>query len=141
MKAVVNWNGKMSFTATGASGHAVAIDASPEVGGENTGSRPMELILHGLGGCTGIDILMILQKMRLEVQSFELEINGDRAEDHPKRYTDIHIHYCLEGELPVGKVRRAIELSQEKYCSVTKSLNANVTASFSINGNSYKMED
>lgn len=98
----------------------------------------MELLLQAIAGCTGIDIIMILQKMRLNPTSFHLEVEGTRAEDHPRRYTDIHIHYALEGELPEDKVIRAIQLSKDKYCSVSQSLNANITASYSINGVSGK---
>ena len=72
----------------------------------------MELILHGLAGCTGIDIISILTKMRLEVRSFYMEVEGTRADDHPKRFTDIHIHYVLEGDLPEDKVVRAMVKSK-----------------------------
>jgi putative redox protein len=138
MKTEVVWNQKMSFTAKGDSGHEVRMDASPEIGGENTGARPMELILHGLGGCTGIDIIMILEKMRLKVESFRIEIDGARAEEPPKRYTEIQIHYLLVGALPADKVRKAIELSEEKYCSASNSLNAKISSCFSINGQRYE---
>ena len=134
MKAKVTWNGQMSFTGMSASGVQIPIDASKEAGGQDSGARPMELLLHGLAGCTGIDIMLILKKMRLEVRSFYMEVEGMRASDHPKRFTDIHIHYALEGDLPEDKVIRAIQLSKEKYCSVSHSLNANITASYSING-------
>jgi putative redox protein len=134
VQAKVKWNGQMSFTGMSASGVQIPIDASKEAGGQDSGARPMELILHGLAGCTGIDIISILTKMRLEVRSFYIEVDGTRADDHPKRFTDIHIHYVLEGDLPEDKVVRAIQLSKEKYCSVSHSLNANITASYSING-------
>jgi putative redox protein len=136
METKITWNGGMSFTGIGSSGHEVRMDAAPDIGGENTGARPMEMLLHSLGGCTGIDILMILKKMRLEVKSFRMDIKGNRADDHPKRFTTLHLHYALEGDLPVDKVRRAIDLSRDKYCSVSKSLNADITTSFSINGKS-----
>jgi putative redox protein len=138
MKTEIIWNQKMSFTGIGGSGHEVKMDASAENGGENTGARPMELLLHGLGGCTGIDIIMILEKMRQHAQSFRIEIEGTRAEEPPRRYTTIHIHYILEGDLLEEKVRKAIELSEEKYCSASKSLNAKISSSFSINGQRYE---
>ena len=134
MESTVKWTGKMAFEGMGASGHGVKMDASEEVGGENSGSRPTELLLHAVAGCTGIDIISILTKMRLEPVSFRMDVKGERVDDHPKRFTDIHIHYVLEGELPEDKVIRAIQLSKDKYCSVSHSLNAEITASFSING-------
>jgi putative redox protein len=134
MDLTINWNDKMAFSSETASGHQIKMDAAQEIGGENTGPRPTELLLNAVAGCTGIDIISILKKMRLEPSSFKMEVHGDRADDHPKRFTDIHIHYSLEGELPEDKVIRAIQLSKDKYCSVSHSLSANITASYSING-------
>jgi putative redox protein len=134
MDMTVTWTGKMAFAGAAPSGHQIIMDASEEAGGENSGARPTELLLSAAAGCTGIDIVSILKKMRLEPTSFQMDIKGARAEDHPKRFTDIHIHYALEGELPEDKVVRAIQLSKDKYCSVSKSLNANITVSYSING-------
>ncbi|MBB6453119.1 putative redox protein [Salirhabdus euzebyi] len=134
MEFTVKWNEKMAFSGQTPSGHEVKMDASPEVGGENTGARPTELLLNAVAGCTGIDIISILKKMRLEPKSFEMKVGGSRAEEHPKRFTTIHIHYALEGELPEDKVVRAIKLSKDTYCSVSHSLNADITVSYSING-------
>ncbi|KEZ52438.1 OsmC family protein [Metabacillus indicus] len=134
MDTSIKWNGKMSFSGSTPSGHEVKMDASEEVGGENTGARPTELLLHAVAGCTGIDIISILQKMRLNPSAFEMDLTGTRAEDHPKRFKAIHIHYKLEGDLPEEKVIRAIQLSKDKYCSVSQSLNAEITAEYSING-------
>ena len=124
----------MAFSSTTPSGHELKMDASEEVGGKNTGARPTELLLNAVAGCTGIDIISILKKMRLDPTSFSMDVEGDRADDHPKRFTKIHIHYTLEGDLPEDKVIRAIELSTEKYCSVSHSLNAEITVSYSLNG-------
>jgi putative redox protein len=134
MKTSITWNGHMSFSGITPSGHEIKMDASEEVGGQNSGARPTELLLHAVAGCTGIDIISILQKMRLNPAAFHVEVEGTRAEEHPKRFTDIHIHYILEGELPEDKVIRAIQLSKDKYCSVSHSLNAAITVSYSING-------
>jgi putative redox protein len=134
MESIIKWTGKMSFLGETPSGHQIQMDASEEVGGQNSGARPTELILSAVAGCTGIDILSILQKMRLEPISFQMDIKGDRAENHPKRFTHIHIHYALEGDLPEEKVVRAIKLSNDKYCSVSHSLNAEIITSYSING-------
>ncbi|WML31310.1 OsmC family protein [Neobacillus sp. OS1-32] len=134
METVIKWLGKMAFSGVTPSGHEIKMDAAPDIGGENTGARPTELILNAVAGCTGIDIISILHKMRLNPIAFHIDVKGDRADDHPKRFTNIHIHYALEGELPEDKVVRAIQLSKDKYCSVAHSLNAEITASYSING-------
>ncbi|HYK71957.1 MAG TPA: OsmC family protein [Pseudoneobacillus sp.] len=134
MQTTINWNGKMAFSSVTPSGHEIKMDAAQEIGGENTGSRPTELLLNAVAGCTGIDIISILQKMRLQPTSFQMDVEGDRAADHPKRFTNIKIHYALEGELPEDKVIRAIQLSKDKYCSVSHSLNATIEVSYSING-------
>lgn len=134
MESKIKWTGNMAFTGINPSGHEIKMDASDKMGGENTGARPTELLLNAVAGCTGIDIISILKKMRLNPTSFQIEVKGDRAEDHPKRFTTIHLHYALEGELPEDKVIRAIQLSKDKYCSVAHSLNARIIASYSING-------
>ena len=134
MESIIKWTGKMSFLGETPSGHQIQMDASEEVGGQNSGARPTELVLSAVAGCTGIDIISILEKMRLVPTSFQMDIKGDRAENHPKRFTHIHIHYALEGDLPEVKVVRAIKLSNDKYCSVSHSLNAEITTSYSING-------
>lgn len=134
MKTTINWTGEMAFSSTTPSGHELKMDADEKVGGQNSGPRPTELVLNAVAGCTGIDIMSILKKMRLEPTSFSMEVEGSRADDHPKRFTEIHIHYALEGELPEDKVVRAIQLSKDKYCSVSHSLNADIKASYSING-------
>jgi putative redox protein len=134
MKSTITWTGDMAFTGTTPSGHELRMDAAPEVGGQNSGARPTELLLYSLAGCTGIDIVMILKKMRLELTGFAMDVEGTRADSEPKKFTDFHIHYFVEGNLPEEKVVRAIQLSKDKYCSVSHSLSANIVASYSING-------
>lgn len=134
MKTTIKWNEAMSFSGITPSGHELSMDAAPDVGGNNTGARPTELLLFGVAGCTGIDIISILKKMRLEPTSFHMDVEAERADDHPKRFTKINIHYALEGDLPEDKVVRAIQLSKDKYCSVSHSLNSEITVSYSING-------
>jgi len=134
MELTINWKEKMAFSGVSPSGHEFIMDAAPEVGGENSGPRPTELLLQAVAGCTGIDIISILQKMRLNPTAFQMDVKGERAEEHPKRFTTINIHYALDGELPEDKVVRAIQLSKDKYCSVSHSLNAEITVSYSING-------
>lgn len=138
MLTKINWDGDMAFSSTTPSGHQIKMDAAAEVGGQNTGARPTELLLNAVAGCTGIDIISILHKMRLNPTSFYIEIEGNRAEDHPKRFTNINVNYVLEGDLPESKVIRAIQLSKDKYCSVAHSLNSTITASYSINNSPIK---
>ncbi|WML41354.1 OsmC family protein [Neobacillus sp. OS1-2] len=134
MDFTINWKGKMAFGGVAPSGHEFNMDAASEVGGENGGPRPTELLLQAVAGCTGMDIISILHKMRLEPSSFQMDVTGERAKEHPKRFTAITIHYAFDGDLPEDKVIRAIQLSKDKYCSVSHSLNAEITVSYSING-------
>ncbi|QMU26779.1 OsmC family protein [Adhaeribacter radiodurans] len=124
------------FEAVGAAGVPVNIDANPEVGGNNAGARPMEMILMGLGGCSAIDITLILKKQKQEITDFRIHIDGDREPNAtPAVFTNIRIHYALSGNLDEQKVKRAIDLSMDKYCSVTAILNktAQISYTFSIN--------
>lgn len=142
MNVKVKWQGKRSFEAVGDSNHLVTIDAKPEAGGEDKGPRPMELLLMGLGGCTGIDIVMILERMRLTIDEFHMEINGVRREEHPQKFTEIHIKYVLKGDtLTKDKVERAIRLSEEKYCSASASLNAKIITTYELNGETYELPE
>lgn len=134
MELTIKWNDKMAFSNVTPSGHEIKMDAAAEVGGENSGARPTELLLNAVAGCTGIDIISILKKMRLNPKAFQMNVKGERAIDHPKRFSAIHIHYALDGELPEDKIVRAIQLSKDKYCSVAHSLNSEITVSYSING-------
>ncbi len=130
MTTVVKWQGKMAFEATTEGGHSVLMDASPEVGGEDRGPRPMEMVLMGLGGCTGIDVVLMLQKSKQAVTDCQIEISAERSDAVPKIYSKIHVHFKVFGkELNEKKVKRAVDLSAEKYCSVSKMLEATVTMS------------
>lgn len=133
MDAKVTWKGGLRFEGIGPSGHSVVMDAPKQTGGEDSGPRPTEMVLYGLGGCTGIDVVILLQKMRQQVSGVELQITAQRAEEAPQRFTDIHIKYEVTGnDLDEAKVQRAVQLSAEKYCSVLHSLNANITTSYEI---------
>ena len=134
MHLQVNWKQGMAFQTTTPSGHDVTLDAGEDVGGLNTGPRPTEMLLQATAACTGIDIVSILHKMRLPLERFEMEVDGVRATEHPKKFTSIHILYVLEGDMPEERVRRAIELSVDRYCSVSHSLNATMTYSYRLNG-------
>lgn len=127
MKINLKHFGKMSFEAVADSGHRVVMSGAPEVGGENHGGRPMEMVLIGLGGCSGIDVLSILRKSRAPVSAFAIEIEAERAESVPRVFTRIHVRYIVSGKnLSRPKVARAIALSMDKYCSVTRMLAASV---------------
>jgi len=129
-------NDAFHFEAIGAAEVPVHIDGSPEIGGVNAGARPMEMILMGLGGCSAIDIVLILQKQRQVIEDISITVEGERVTNEtPSVFKTIHVHYSFKGDLSEEKVKRAIDLSMEKYCSVTAILNktAEVTHSFSIN--------
>lgn len=120
MKARVKWVDGRQFVGEAGSGHAVIMDGAPEGGGRNTGFRPMEMLLLGMGGCTAFDVVMILEKGREKVTSLEIEIDGERATEDPKVYTKIKMVYRLKGKaLKPAAVERAIKLSSEKYCSAS----------------------
>ncbi len=110
------------FVSVGPSRVGVVMDASPESGGKGSGARPMELILHGLAGCTAMDVVSILEKMRQSWEDFRVQIRAERAEEHPRVYTRIQVAYVFRGELDPSRVRRAIRLSQDRYCSVSAML-------------------
>ena len=135
MKATIKWNGDVSFAGTADSGHTVIMDGSPEVGGQNKGSRPMELVLIGMGGCTAFDVVHILRKSRQEITDCFAEIEAKRAETDPKVFTNIHIHFIVTGKnLDEKKVQHAIELSATKYCSASIMLGktAKITHDFEL---------
>lgn len=123
MSISIKWQGGKAFEGTSSTGHKVMMDASKEVGGEDKGSRPMELLLMGLGGCSGIDVIMMLEKSKQNVKDCQMEVTAERAEGIPAVYTKIHLHFTVTGtDLNEKKVARAVELSAEKYCSVSKML-------------------
>jgi len=120
MKTRITWLEEMAYVARSASGHALVLDGPPELGGQNLGPRPMEMLLMGLGGCTAIDVVNILRKSRQDLQGCELELEADRADTDPKVFTQIRVHFILTGKnLSAQHVQRAIDLSAEKYCSAS----------------------
>ncbi len=121
------------FHATGSSGVPINIDASSNIGGHDAGARPMELILMGLGGCSAIDIILILRKQKLEIEDINISIKAERVPNEiPAVFKKIHVHYVLKGDLPPAKVKRAIVLSMDKYCSVTAMLQNTVEITHSF---------
>ena len=114
-------------------GLTVKIEGGPSEGGTGVGLRPMQMALMALAGCTSIDVMLILNKMRQEVSDYQVIVDGKRAEDQtPKKFTDIHMHFILEGQIDQDKAERAVELSIEKYCSVAHSLNPEINITFDV---------
>ena len=125
-------NEDFHLEATNESGNTVHIDASPAIGGGGQGARPMELLIMGLGGCSSIDIISILKKSRQPLDDIQVEINAEREQGkEPALFTTIHAHYILKGDLQDAQVKRAVDLSLEKYCSVARVLEKSATITWS----------
>lgn len=131
-------NGDFGFEAKDAFGHIVRMDSTPESGGEDFGVRPMQMLLMGLGGCSGIDIVSILKKQRQTVTGFDMSIEGHREHGkEPSLWTNLHIVFDLKGDIDPDKAKKACELSMDKYCSVAATLreaHATITWSVTVNG-------
>jgi putative redox protein len=115
----VQWTSDMAFKAN-VGGHEIILDVDEQWGGKNLGPRPKPLLLVSLAGCTGMDVISILKKMRIEPEYFNVKAEGEVTEEHPKHYTKIHLIYEFKGkDLPMDKLEKAINLSQDKYCGVS----------------------
>lgn len=116
----VRWVGQRQFVGFEDPGHGIVMDSTPEYKGEGTGMRPVTLVLYGLGGCTAMDVVSILEKKRMDVRGVEIVLRGtQREDDYPHYYERIEVHYVVRGYgVTEDAVARAIELSEEKYCSV-----------------------
>ncbi|MDT8386150.1 MAG: OsmC family protein [Thiogranum sp.] len=137
MQARIKWVQDATFLGESGSGHAVVMDGPPEHGGRNLGVRPMEMLLLGMGGCTAFDVVHILKKSRQPITDCVAEISAERAEQDPKVYTSIHVHFIVTGrDLDEKRVARAVELSAEKYCSASIMLgkSATITHDFELRG-------
>ncbi|KRE12957.1 peroxiredoxin [Bosea sp. Root483D1] len=133
MKARARWVEGMAFMGEAGSGHAVMMDGAPEYGGRNIGIRPLEMLLIGLAGCTGFDVVQILKKGREAVTGCDVEVEAERATEDPKVFTKIHIAYRVSGRgLSQAKAERAVTLSKEKYCSASIMLGATAEMSTSL---------
>lgn len=125
------------FEAVSETGNIALMDAGENIGGSNKGVRPMQMLLMGLGGCSAIDIVMILKKQRQVISDFQITIDGEREEDkEPSLWKTIQIHFKLKGEIDREKAERAVQLSMDKYCSVSKTLEiagASITYKVSVN--------
>lgn len=120
----------MAFVGEAESGHAVVMDGPPESGGRNLGVRPMEMVLLGMGGCTAFDVVLILKKARQQISDCQVELSAERAAEIPKVFTKIHAHYVIKGKnLDPRRVAKAVDLTAEKYCSVSIMLSSSVEIS------------
>ena len=120
MKAEIRWQGEACFEAESGSGHKLIMDGPPDHGGQNRGPRPMETLLMGMGGCSAFDVVHILQKSRQDVSGCRCEMTAERADEVPAVFTRIHLHFVVGGNnLKEAHVKRAVELSAEKYCSAS----------------------
>ena len=131
----VKWVDGMRFGASDRTGHSIVMDASKQGGGEGLGFSPLQLLLAALGGCTGIDIVDILRKQRQLVEGLEIVVSGERAQDYPRFYGKIHVEYRVKGkDIREKAIKRAIQLSEDKYCSVGAMLRAKaeVKSSYTI---------
>ena len=127
MQVTIKWIDGVSFVGESETGHAVVLDGAPENGGRNIGMRPMEMLLIGMGACTAFDVVTILKKARQPILNCVAEINAVRADEIPKVFTTIHVHFVITGNnLNQTQVDRAVKLSAEKYCSASIMLSKSV---------------
>ncbi len=131
MTSTVRWTSGMQFVGETGSGHSLVMDGAPQVGGRNTGMRPMEMVLLAAGGCTAMDVVFILNRARQPLEDCWIEAEGNRVEEIPKVFDKIHLHYVIVGDgLDEKQVKRAVEMSADKYCSVSHMLKAAVEVSY-----------
>lgn len=135
---------KMKFVAETRSGHKVVMDAVPDVGGENEGPRPAEMPFVGLGGCTGMDVISILRKMRQKPSRFEVEVEGlERSEEHPKYWYEVRVTFYVDGDVEGTKLQKAIDLSRTRYCGVSAAMSNSVNLHYRyvLNGDIVDLPD
>jgi putative redox protein len=120
----------MQFLGVAGSGHTAVVDAAEEGGGLDSAPRPTELLLIAEGGCTGMDVVSVLKKMKVDFSDFEMEISGERTEEHPKYIKKVHIVYKIWGNVPEENFKKAIDLSLEKYCTVANTLKGKAAISY-----------
>ncbi len=131
-KVGLKWTKDMSFEAD-VNGHKIIIDADEKVGGKDRGPRPKPMMLLALGGCTGMDVVSILKKMRVELESFNVDVEATITNEHPKYYDHFTIVYTFKGKnLPMAKLEKAVSLSQDRYCGVSEMLRKSSTLDHKI---------
>ena len=132
---------KMQFQ-TEVNGHTITIDADEKVGGEDQGPRPKPFMLVSLAGCTAMDVISILRKMRVELDDFNVEVQADQTDEHPKHYHKMHVVYSFEGQdLPMDKIKKAVNLSEERYCGVSAVYKKALELTSEIRVNGEKIEE
>jgi putative redox protein len=128
----VKWVNGLQFVGESGTGHAIVLDADEASGGKNTGMRPMELLLIGIGSCSGMDVASVLQKKKQNFSDIEINVKGQKADTYPKKFTEIEIEFIVKGkDVSEEAVKRAVELSMEKYCSVKATLEGVAKIKFS----------
>lgn len=135
MKVSMAWKDGLRFEATNPWGHTIVTDAARDAGGDESGFKPTELLLYGIAGCTGIDIVRILEKKRQRLTSLEIRVEADQGESYPRPFHDVRVHYVATGEdLDEKALASAIELSEGKYCVVSQTVQepTKVTTSYEI---------
>lgn len=135
MEAKVKYVDGLQFVGEASSNHAIVMDSDTKFGGANTGVRPTELLLIGLGGCSGMDVISILKKKKQDIRGLEINVKGQKAEAYPQKFTDITIEFVVKGRnISEEAVKRAVNLSMEKYCSVKATLegSAKITFTYAI---------
>ena len=118
----MNWSGGLKFEGTTEWGHKIVTDSSKTAGGEEAGYKPTELMFYGLAGCTGIDVVRILEKQRQDLKSLEIEVIGYHGEEYPKPFHTVEMKFIATGNVDPKKLAKAIELSEEKYCMVSQTI-------------------
>ena len=132
LTAKVKWVEGFQFVGESGSGHAIVMDASPEAGMVRTGMTPMEMLLVGIGGCSGMDVVSVLKKKRQEVIDIAVNVSGEKAESHPQKYTSIQLEFIITGKnVSDDAVKKAVDLSMDKYCSVKATLEGSAKISYS----------
>jgi putative redox protein len=130
--AKVTYTNGLQFVGESSSGHAIVMDGDPKVGGHNTGLRPMELLLVGLGGCAGMDVISIMKRKKQDVTGLDINVKGQKAENYPKKFTDINIEFIIKGRnISEDALKKSIDLSMNKYCSVKATLEGTAKINYS----------
>ncbi len=128
-----------NFEASNEDGNTIILDASPNIGGHNKGMRPMQLLLAAIGGCAAIDIILILKKQKQNINFFDIEVDGEKentSKEGISLFKTIEVHFILNGNIDLKKAERAVKLSMEKYCSVTKILEPTAIITYKVSVNS-----
>ncbi len=132
MRAKITYVKGLQFVGNAPSNHAIVMDSDPSVGGQNTGPRPLELLLLGIGGCSGMDVISILKKKKQNITGLDIQVSGEKAESYPKKLTGITLEFIVKGkDISEEAVRRAVDLSMTKYCSVKATLEGSAKINFS----------